>query len=340
MRYCKICTHETTRHGNIIWHIKLIHVIEDKDGKNATKNSNKAVGMTPYREDRLETPGIPTYEEDRMETPVCSNGFKQQSRMSGGGIPLSEERYLSINSPERMNDIQYGGHYEKLGRHQTRMGENDDSEEDSEEDERHPATHDSEHTEEEIDDLHEKLKAKKRRLLDHVLDTIPDHLKAKAKRICDSLKCKDRLFILPSYEINIDGETFRGSNIRNFIMDALTEPQTPGCIQFKLLEQENKTLRWLLNHTVKVYERERGAPNCRKFESMFDGTVEYFDDDKDKDSDEEEDEEDGDEDSDKDEGDYEEDTSDSDDSKDVSDEDDDDDDEDDEPTPKKKKKKF
>ena len=148
-----------------------------------------------------------------------------------------------------MTDMQDEGHYEKLARHKPRIEENEESEEeDSEEDERHQSIPDPEHTEEEIDKIYKDLKAKKRRLLDRVLDTIPDHLRAKAKRLCDSLKGKNRLFILPSYEINIDGETFRGFNIRNYIMDAITEPQMPGCIQFKLLEQENKTLRWLLNH--------------------------------------------------------------------------------------------
>ena len=108
--------------------------------------------MTSYGEDRLETPGIPTYGEDcletpiptygegQLETPACSNGFKLQSGMMGRGIPLSEERYLRINSPERMIDIQDRGHYEKLSRHQPRMishqprmEENEDSEEESEE---------------------------------------------------------------------------------------------------------------------------------------------------------------------------------------------------------------
>ena len=104
----------------------------------------------------------------------------------------------------------------------------------------------------------------------------------------------------------------------------------------QVLEQENKTLKWLLNHFVKAYEREGGAPICRKFELMFDGTVEYFDDksdessgkgdDKDeKDSDEEDDDEDVDN---------------SNDSDDVSDEDEDSIDVDDESIPKKRRRNF
>ena len=36
---------------------------------------------------------------------------------------------------------------------------------------------------------------KKCHILDCVLDTFPEHLKTKAKHMCDILKCKDRLFI-------------------------------------------------------------------------------------------------------------------------------------------------
>ena len=198
---CKICSHKTSRRGNIIRHIKLIHGIDDRDGKNATKDSNKAVEITSHGEDRLETPGIPTYgedrletpgiltyEKDRLETPVCSNGFKQQSEMLGRGIPMSEERYLRMNSPK-----QDGRHYSELPRHQARMishqpsmfpEEYDDSEEDSGEKDyerykRYQALPEQELTEEQIDKIYGDLKAKKRRILDCLLKTIPDHLKTK-----------------------------------------------------------------------------------------------------------------------------------------------------------------
>ena len=377
---CKICSHKTSRRGNIVRHIKLVHGIDDRDGKNATKDSNKAAGMTSYGEDRLETQGIPTYGEDRLETlgiatygedrletPACSNGFKQQSGMMGKGIPLSEERYLHRNSPELMIDLQDGGHYEKLARHQprmishqSRMEENEDSdkesEEDSEGDKRYQALPEQELTEEQIDKIYGDLKAKKRRILDCLLKIIPDHLNTKAKRMCDDLKNKDRLFILPSHEINIDGKTLRGSHIHYLVMHELLKPQTPDCIQFKLLEDKNKTLRFLLKHSVKAYERARGAPICRKFESMFDGTVEYFDDESDKSSgdDDDKEEEDSDknerEDDDDDAGDSDdsenafndddEDTTNEDDDNDEDEEEDEDATDENEPTPKKKKKKF
>ena len=50
-----------------------------------------------------------------------------------------------------------------------------------------------------------------------------------------------------------------------------------------------KTLKWLLNHSIKKLERLRGAPFCIKFESMFDGTVEYFDDESEREDEEDED---------------------------------------------------
>ena len=80
-----------------------------------------------------------------------------------------------------------------------------------------------EHIEKFVD---EDMRRKKCHILDCVLDTFPEHLKIKAKRMCDVLKCKDRIFILPSHEILIDGEVDRGSNIRDYIMDFLIEPPT------------------------------------------------------------------------------------------------------------------
>ena len=87
--------------------------------------------------------------------------------------------------------------------------------------------------------------------------------------MCDTLKCKDRLFILPSHEIVIDGKIDRGSNIRDYIMDSLIEPPKPGTIKFTMLEKENERLK----HNLAYVEKARGVWRCRKFESIIDGTV-------------------------------------------------------------------
>ena len=76
-----------------------------------------------------------------------------------------------------------------------------ESEEDSEGYKRYQALPDQGLTEEQIDKIYRDLKAKKRRILDCLLKTISDHIKTKAKRICDDLKNKDRLFILPNHEL-------------------------------------------------------------------------------------------------------------------------------------------
>ena len=103
-----------------------------------------------------------------------------------------------------------GGHFYELPRHQPRMYE---------EDERHnPISNsmDGLYSSEQIEKFGDgDMRRKKCHILDCVLDTFPEHLKAKAKSMCDTLKCKDRLFILPSHEIIIDGEVDRGSNIRD-----------------------------------------------------------------------------------------------------------------------------
>ena len=110
-----------------------------------------------------------------------------------------------------------------------------------------------------------------------MLDTFPEHLKTEAKSMCNTLKCKDRLFILPSHEIVIDGEIDQGSNIRDYIMDSLIEPPTPGTPKFTLLEKENKTLKRNSAYYEKALARARGVSRCRKFESIIDGTVDRCD---------------------------------------------------------------
>ena len=174
----------------------------------------------------------------------------QQPTIMGAGIPLSEH----------ITDLQGGGHFP---RHDSRMDEEDD--------ESDPG--DGLYSSDQIEDMTRK----KCRILDCVLDTFPEHLKTKAKSMCDTLKYKDRLFILPSHEIVIDGKIDRGSNIRDYIMDSLIEPPKPGTTKFTMLEKENERLKRNLAYYEKALARARGVWRCRKFESIIDGTVDRCD---------------------------------------------------------------
>ena len=175
-----------------------------------------------------------------------------------------------VELPTRMSEER---RYREVSyRPQDRMEEQDTSEEEEEGETRtHPV--EGLYTSEQIDDM----RRKKCRILDCVLDTFPEHLKTKAKSMCDTLKCRDRLFILPSHEIVIDGEIDRGSKIRDYIMDSLIEPPKPGTIKFTLLEKENKRLKQNLAYVEKALARARGVWRCRKFESIIDGTVDRCD---------------------------------------------------------------
>ena len=172
------------------------------------------------------------------------------------GIPLSEH----------ITDRQDGGHFPG---HLPRM--------DEEEDEPRNDPVDGLYSPEQIEKFGDDMRRKKCHILDCVLDTFPEHLKTKAKSMCDTLKCKDRLFILPSHEIAIDGEIDRGSNIRDYIMDSLVEPPIPGTPKFTLLEKENERLKRNLAYYEKALARARGVSRCRKFESIIDGTVDRCD---------------------------------------------------------------
>ena len=56
------------------------------------------------------------------------------------------------------------------------------------------------------------------------MKTIPEHLKAKTKLICDALKSRDHFFIKPNYEIIDKGSTIQCSNVYAVIIDLLTKP--------------------------------------------------------------------------------------------------------------------
>ena len=307
MWICRICKYEASRRGNIIRHLKLVHSIDDRDGQNAYRKTNKVLNCKAQtsmdsNEFRLQTP------EDEL-----------QSRMVGSGIPLSDIQY-----PERM--IQYG---RELHRHRARMSEEEEEEE--EEERTNPGLYPSEQIEKFGDDT----KRKKCHILDCVLDTFPEQLKTKAKRMCDILKCKDSSIILPTHEIVIEGEVDRGSNIRDYIMDSLIEPPVPGTPTFRMLEKENERLKQNLAYYEKALARARGVSRCRKFESIIDGTVDHCDFSDDTDSDESDGDDVTDEDNDEDE--YEDDDDDDDDD-DEEDEDMEEYEEDDEPSRKRKKK--
>ena len=152
MWICRICEHKAGRRGNIIRHMNLVHSIDDRDGKNAYRETNKAIPLNGKAQTTMDS------NEFGQQTSEDSHGL--QSRMLGSGIPLSEERYPSMNSPERM--LQDGGHFNELPRHQPRIishqprtQEYDDSEEeeDSEDEKRYQNLPDQELTEEQIDKI-------------------------------------------------------------------------------------------------------------------------------------------------------------------------------------------
>ena len=258
MWLCNLCSLKTSRRGNVIRHIREIHGIDDPNAQNATKDSNT----------RLKLNG-------KDKTTQVSNG--QQPRIMNAGIPLSEH----------MTNLQGGGY---LPGHPSRM-----EEEYSEEDEPRTSPVKGLYPPEQIEEFDDDMRRKKCHILDCVLDTFPEHLKTKAKSMCDTLKCKSGISILPSHEIVIDGVVDRGSNIRDYIMDSLIEPPVPGTPKFMMLEKENERLKRNLAYYEKALARARGVSRCRMFESIIDGTVDRcdFSDDTDSDESDEDDDTDG-----------------------------------------------
>ena len=223
-------------------HLKLVHSIDDRDGKNASKVSNKNEGVLSYGE---------------VQTSKETNG--QTSRMTCVGRPLTEESQLEdrlfIQQNPCMDQEDYGEPCpEKSSSSQSQSDPVDGL-----------------YTLEEIEKLGAGLRSRKCRILDSVLKTIPDHLKDKAEIVCDALKFRDDVFINPGYELIINGTLIRGSNMCNLIINKLTHPPTSsGSEQFKQIEPEHKLPKYMLARQTKDLERERVVPNRIKFESLFD----------------------------------------------------------------------
>ena len=83
-------------------------------------------------------------------------------------------------------------------------------------------------TEEEFRKIGSELRAFECHVLDCVLDTIPDHLKAKAPCIWDTLKRFGGFFINRHHEFIVDGNKIKGSNIHSLIEDILMCCPTSG----------------------------------------------------------------------------------------------------------------
>ena len=85
MWICRIREHESCRRGNIIRHIKLVHSIDDRDGKNAYRETNKSIPLYGKAQTSMDS------NEFGQHTSEDSHGLKL--RMLGFRIPLSEERF-------------------------------------------------------------------------------------------------------------------------------------------------------------------------------------------------------------------------------------------------------
>ena len=150
-----------------------------------------------------------------MDTSDFSNDHEPQSRMNSDGRSMAEEKCHGKRHHNEKRHKNYGI-YE-----QQPIMESESLEESSENE---PGTNPDirQYTTEQIERFGAELTAKKCHILVYVMKTIPEHLKAKTKLICDALKCRDHFFIKSNYKIIDGGSTIQGSNIYAVIIDLLT----------------------------------------------------------------------------------------------------------------------
>jgi len=199
MWMCKLCSHETKRRFNVTRHLKLVHNISDREGRNVIKKSNKNVEL---------------YKKDQMDTSDVSNDHELLSRIKNTERLMSEGRCHEKRQRDEIRHQEYGIY--KLQSRELEISEKTPGyEPKSDQDDR-------QYTAEQIERFGAELTAKKCHILDCVMKTIPEHLKAKTKLICDALKSRDHFFIKPNYEIINEGSSIQGSNIYALIIDLLT----------------------------------------------------------------------------------------------------------------------
>ena len=195
---CKLCSHETKRRFNVTRHLKLVHNISDCEGRNAIKKSNNKVEI---------------YEKHQMDTSDFSNDHELLSRIKNTERLMSDGRCHERRQHDEIRHQKYGNLQS--------MRELEISEKTPEYEPK--SDHDDgQYTTEQIERFGAELKAKKCYILDCVMKTIPEHLKAKTELICDALKSREHFFITSNYEIIDEGSTIQGSNIYAVIIDLLT----------------------------------------------------------------------------------------------------------------------
>ena len=176
---CNLCMREIRKRANLIRHIRLIHKINDREFRNASKITNNDTGVLSHK-----------------EVQSSETSYGQHSRMGDKGRPMSEHyrepsyeiSQLRMEAPLTRED----------GNNEARSI-----------------------TEQEFRTIGSELREIKCRILDGVLECIPDHMKVKARCICDILKRLDLFFLNRDHELIFQGQKLQGSNIHTLIEEIL-----------------------------------------------------------------------------------------------------------------------
>ena len=210
---CRLCLQKTRKRANVIRHLKLVHDIDDRDGKNAIKDSNKAIGMISYG-------------DDGIEFSDCSKEIKQPLRMNSSGRPISEESSMSEE-----NQFEEASHMKEKESHrpQPRMEKYGDYEEETSRCQPRSITElAKELTKDQFERIGATLKAKKSTILDCVMKILPNNMKPRAKCICDKFNNTDRVWLNDKQKLIIDGDVISKSNVCTHIKELLTSFPSSG----------------------------------------------------------------------------------------------------------------
>ena len=245
---CTLCLHKSSRRRNLRRHLHLVHNIDDRDGKNITKD----YAATSNGEDSI--------------------AKELQWRMPSAEKPMSEER-----------SCEEGMHKPRLWIEPEENWKNCTEEKSECQQEPH-----AELTQEQFERLGLELRAYKCRILDYVLDRTSANDKRIARRICDVLKRLDLFHVNSHHEFSYEGVKIPGSNINSLLQEILMccprESSTskdipimsnPKSCTLKLQHKNEDTPR---ESTSRKSVNLKNPPRCFKFESLYGDTAEYFND--------------------------------------------------------------
>ena len=123
-------------------------------------------------------------------------------------------------------------------------------------------------TEQEFRRIGAELRTTKCRILDELVDCLPDELKTRARCICSILKRLDFFFVNRHHELIYDGEKLNGSNIHVLIEEIMKCCPREIIQRNDISNAKNLKKRTLKTHAPRIIRRESETNESRNSKNL------------------------------------------------------------------------